>query len=61
MPAKLGLGNEDGKAAGYAKSPTFDTVTLAVFIPVEDEAVLSTLSVTEVIDGVRVVMVAIRW
>jgi hypothetical protein len=34
---------------------------LAVFVPVEDEAVLAALSGDEVIDGVRVVTVAIGW
>ena len=38
-----------------------DNAALALFIPVESEAVLLPLSVTEVTDGIRIVVVAVRW
>ena len=50
-----------GQAARYAKSLGFEQVTLATFVPVEDETVLEKLSVAAVIDGVRVTVVAIGW
>ncbi len=50
-----------GKAASYAIQLGLDTVTLAVFIPVEDETVLEKLSGQDVINGVRVSVVAIGW
>ncbi|MEM7127871.1 MAG: AAA-like domain-containing protein [Chloroflexota bacterium] len=49
------------QAARYGKRMGLDQVTMAVFIPVEDEKVLEALSVTEFIDGVTVKMVAIGW
>jgi hypothetical protein len=49
------------KAAQYASSLQLDAVTLAMFIPVEDETVLEKLSRQETIDGVRVTVVAIGW
>ncbi len=50
-----------GKAAQYAKSLALDRVTLAIFTPTSDEAVLDKLSVKEKIDGVTVTVVAIGW
>jgi hypothetical protein len=49
------------QAARYAKSLGFDSVTLAMFVPIEDETVLEKLSGAEVIDGVHVQVVAIGW
>ncbi|MCE7990016.1 MAG: hypothetical protein DYG89_53400, partial [Caldilinea sp. CFX5] len=53
---------EDRKqVAHYAKRLNFPRVTMAVFVPVEDEVVLEKLSVTETIDEVTVQVVAIGW
>ncbi|MCP4752899.1 MAG: hypothetical protein GY866_18590 [Proteobacteria bacterium] len=49
------------KAAWYAKSLGLDTVTLAIFVAVGDDAVLEKLSGEEMIDGVQVVVTAIGW
>ena len=49
------------QAARYAKRLGLNQVTLAVFVPVEDEAVLQALSVTETVDDVVVTVVAIGW
>ena len=50
-----------GQAAAYAKSLGLASVTLALFVPVEDEIILNKLSVQNVIDTVSVNMVAIGW
>ncbi len=47
------------KAGKYAKQMNLDCVTVALFIPVEDEAVLKALSSVQVIGGVQVTVVAI--
>ena len=49
------------QAARYAKSLGVEAVTLAVFIPVEDETILAKLSGENAIDGVLVSVVAIGW
>ncbi|MFN8493739.1 MAG: hypothetical protein U0350_39420 [Caldilineaceae bacterium] len=49
------------QAARYAKRLGLNQVTLAVFVPVEDEAVLQALSVIETVDEVIVTVVAIGW
>ena len=49
------------QAAAYAKSLGLASVTLALFVPVEDEIILNKLSVQNVIDTVSVNMVAIGW
>ncbi len=49
------------KAAWYAKSLGLHRVALAMFLPFEDDAVLEELSGEEMIDGVRVTVVAIGW
>lgn len=49
------------QAARYAKNLGLDRVTLAMFAPVEDKAVLEKLSVKEEIQGVQVTAVAIGW
>jgi hypothetical protein len=49
------------KAAEYAKNLGFVQVTMALFIPVEEETVLEKLSESEMIDSVQVTVVAIGW
>lgn len=49
------------QAARYAKSQGLDAAAMALFVPVLDEDVLTALSGDEVIEGVRVVTVAIGW
>jgi hypothetical protein len=55
------LGEGHAQAAGYAKKLGVSTVTLAVFVPMEDEAVPEAVSKGAEIDGVKVVVVAIGW
>jgi hypothetical protein len=55
------LRRDRGKAAGYAKSLGLDAITMAVFVPVLDEAVLAELSGSETVDGIEVTAVAIGW
>ena len=50
-----------GQAAQYAKELGLAKVTVAMFVPIEDESVLAKLSVQEVILGVEVTVVAIGW
>lgn len=49
------------QAARYAKRLNLGNVTLATFVPIDEEAVLQELSVTETIDSVVVAVVAIGW
>ncbi len=49
------------QAAAYAKSLGLDRVTVALFVPVTDEAVLAKLSGEGDVGGVRVAVVAIGW
>lgn len=49
------------QAARYAKSQGLDGATMALFVPVLDEEILKALSGDEMIEGVRVVTVAIGW
>jgi len=49
------------QAANYAKNLGFETVTIALFIPILEETVLEKLSEQEVIDDVQVTVVAIGW
>ncbi|MDM8539281.1 hypothetical protein QUF70_21205 [Desulfobacterales bacterium HSG17] len=49
------------QAAGYAKQTGLKSVTLALFVPVEDEDVLEKLSGEKVIDMIKVTVVAISW
>ena len=49
------------QAAGYAKSLGLDVVTIALFVPVEDEEVLKKLSGEQEIDEVRTTVAAIGW
>lgn len=49
------------QAARYAQSLGFTHVTLAVFVPVADEAVLQQLSAVETVEDVEVSVVAIGW
>ncbi|MCP4400310.1 MAG: hypothetical protein GY801_23755 [bacterium] len=48
-------------AAEYAKSSGLDTVTMAVFVPIEDETVLERLSSDATIDTIQVHVAAIGW
>ncbi|MDM8552385.1 hypothetical protein QUF72_20030 [Desulfobacterales bacterium HSG2] len=47
------------QAAEYAGSLNMDSVTVALFVPTEDEKVLEQLSGEQLIDGVSVIVVAI--
>ncbi|MDM8526569.1 ATP-binding protein [Anaerolineales bacterium HSG24] len=58
---KYRLDLDKGKAAQYAKSLGLDNITMAVFVPVLDEEVLTQLSGMERIDGVDVTVVTIGW
>ncbi|OQY59481.1 MAG: hypothetical protein B6245_06440 [Desulfobacteraceae bacterium 4572_88] len=49
------------RAANYAVQAGLDTITIALFVPAEDEDVLSKLSGSKTIHGVRVTVVAIEW
>jgi len=49
------------QAVQYAQKLRFPTITLAVFVPVEDEAILAQLSGEQTFDGVRVHVAAIGW
>lgn len=54
-------GEDRKQAARYAKRLGFDSVTMAVFVPIEDEAILERLSLSESVNGVMVNVVAIGW
>ncbi len=49
------------QAGIYARKLSLPSITLAVFVPVDDEAILEQLSGTEELDGVRVQVTAIGW
>jgi hypothetical protein len=49
------------QAAAYARSLNLNSVTLALFVPVDDEAVLAKLSGEHQSNGVTVTVVAIGW
>ena len=49
------------QAAGYAKKTGLDSVTIALFVPVEDEKILEKLSGKDIIEGVNVNVCAIGW
>jgi hypothetical protein len=59
--SQLKLEKAQIQAVHYAKGLNLMSITLAVFMPVEDEAVLEKLSGETVIGGTRVVVVAIGW
>ena len=54
-------GEDRKQAARYAQQIGFDRVTLAVFVPIEDEKVLEKLSVSETLHGIHITVVAIGW
>jgi AAA-like domain len=56
---ELGLGQ--AQAAAYAKKLGLAIATLAVFVPVEDEAILAKISGEAEIDGVKVITSAVGW
>jgi hypothetical protein len=49
------------QAAGYAGKLGLNSITVALFAPVEEESVLARLSGEHEVDGVRVVVSAIGW
>ncbi len=49
------------QAIDYAKKLHYTAITLAVFVPVEDEEILAQLSGEQTIDGVRLHVAAIGW
>lgn len=49
------------QAARYAKSQGLGSATVALFVPSDDEKVLTALSGEETVEGVRVTVVAIAW
>lgn len=49
------------QAARYAQKLGLDAVTLAIFLPLDDETTLEKLSGEHCLDGVRVMVVAIGW
>ena len=49
------------QAAGYAQSLNLPSIAIAVFVPVEDDAILEKLTGQTVIDGVKVIVSAIGW
>ncbi len=53
--------NAQFQAAAYAKKLGLGAVTLALFVPTDDEAVLEKLSISKSIDQVTVNVVAIGW
>ncbi|MFW6372593.1 MAG: AAA-like domain-containing protein [Thermodesulfobacteriota bacterium] len=59
--SQLMLEKAQTQAVRYAKRLNLSAITLAVFTPVDDEAVLAKLSGETMIGGTRVVVVAIGW
>ncbi len=49
------------QAAQYARSLKFGAITIAMFVPLEDETVLEKLSGEETVEGIQVTIVAIGW
>lgn len=49
------------QAARYAQSLELPTITIAMFVPVDDENVLNKLSGEEIIQGVHVIVMPIGW
>jgi hypothetical protein len=49
------------QAGHYARKLALSSITLAVFVPLDDDAVLDQLSRTEDVEGVRVHVAAIGW
>ncbi|MBF0226954.1 MAG: AAA-like domain-containing protein [Desulfobacterales bacterium] len=49
------------QAANYAKKMGFNEVTIALFAPFDDEAILEKLSTQETIDSIKVTIVTIPW
>ncbi len=49
------------QAAGYARQTGHDSVTIALFVPLEDEEILSKISGKNVIENVNVIVCAIGW
>ena len=49
------------QAAEYAKSLQLESVTIALFVPTQDDTILEQLSVIKTFDGVTVSVTAIGW
>ena len=49
------------QAAKYAKQTSLDSVTIALFIPMEDEVILAKLSGEDIIEKSKVIVCAIGW
>ena len=49
------------QAAAYARSLNLTSVTIALFVPLDDASVLASLSKETLCDGVVVTVVAIGW
>ena len=49
------------QAANYAKQTGLDSVTIALFVPVEDEKILAKLSGKDIIEKIKVNVCAIGW
>jgi hypothetical protein len=58
---KAEIANAKVQAARYARRLGFPAVAIALFVPVADETVLSRLSEVDIVDNVRVTVVAIGW
>lgn len=56
-----GLTKAKRQAARYAQQTGLDSVTMALFTPVQDEKVLEALSTDELIEDVQVMVCAIGW
>ncbi len=48
-------------AANYAAKADLEAITLIIFVPIDDEDILSKLSGEEIIEDVLVTVIAIGW
>ncbi len=55
------LNHAKNQAVSYAKKLGLTTTTLALFVPVEDDEILSKLSSSDTVDGVKLHVTAIGW
>jgi len=56
-----GLERAKQQAVKYAQKLTLSAITLAVFVPVEDEEILAKLSSVQTIEGIKLNVTAIGW
>ncbi|MCP4112233.1 MAG: hypothetical protein GY749_43040 [Desulfobacteraceae bacterium] len=59
--SRSGLEKAKKQAKDYARKLKLPAITLAVFVPVEDEEVLKQLSGEQIIDSIRVDVIAVGW